>query len=86
MLMNLNGRERTQSAFETIFASITPKLRLHKIHRPKFGELSLLEVTLDEDSILGAANGAVNGYVNGSAQVHVDGSVNGHSNGVVNGH
>ncbi|KAM3419058.1 hypothetical protein BST61_g5013 [Cercospora zeina] len=47
MLMNLNGRERTQSAFEAIFASVTPKLRLQRVHYPEQGELSLIEVTLD---------------------------------------
>ena len=93
MLMNLNGRERTQSAFENIFASVTPKLRLHKIHRPQQGELSLIEAVLDTTSLdspagdvvngaYGHANG-VNGYANG-INGHTNG-VNGHTSGV-NGH
>ncbi|KAK2058400.1 O-methyltransferase [Colletotrichum caudatum] len=44
MLMNLNGRERTRAAFEELYSSVTPKLKVHKIHRPEQGELSLIEV------------------------------------------
>jgi 6-hydroxytryprostatin B O-methyltransferase len=46
MLMNLNGRERTVSAFNNLFNSVEPKLRLEKVYRPPSGELSLLEVVL----------------------------------------
>jgi hypothetical protein len=77
MLMNLNGRERTREAFEAIFASVTPKLRLQKVHRPEAGELSLIEATLasvhwDEhgtDHIKAAVNGHANGThaVNGGS-------------------
>ncbi|KAI5370387.1 putative O-methyltransferase domain, S-adenosyl-L-methionine-dependent methyltransferase [Septoria linicola] len=83
MLMNLNGRERTQSAFEAIFASVTPKLKLQKVHRPEQGELSLIEVTLDGNDLSTGQNGTnghsngVNGHTNG-----VNGHVNGHVNGV----
>lgn len=83
MLMNLNGRERTQSAFEAIFASVTPKLKLQKVHRPEQGELSLIEVALDGVDLSTSQNGAnghadgVNGRSNG-----VNGHVNGHVNGV----
>lgn len=48
MLMNLNGRERTESAFSNLFQSVEPKLRLQKVYRPSQGELSLIEVVLDE--------------------------------------
>lgn len=46
MLMNLNGRERTVSAFNNLFNAVKPKLRLEKVYRPPRGELSLLEVVL----------------------------------------
>lgn len=48
MLMNLNGRERTASAFTDLFQSVEPKLRLQKVYRPSQGELSLIEVVLDD--------------------------------------
>jgi hypothetical protein len=48
MLMNLNGRERTVSAFKGLLASVEPKLRLQEVHRPARGELSLIEVVLDQ--------------------------------------
>jgi hypothetical protein len=76
MLMNLNGRERTQSAFEAIFSSVTPKLRLLQIHRPAQGELSLIEVTLADSPLQSSKS---NGVTNG---VHANGT---HANGV-NGH
>jgi len=46
MLMNLNGRERTVSAFNKMFNAVEPKLHLQKVYRPPRGELSLLEVVL----------------------------------------
>ncbi|KAK2005549.1 O-methyltransferase [Colletotrichum eremochloae] len=46
MLMNLNGRERTKAAFEDLCSSVTPKLQVHRIHRPDQGELSLIDITL----------------------------------------
>lgn len=46
MLMNLNGRERTLTAFESLCRSVTPQLRVQKVHRPEQGELSLMEITL----------------------------------------
>nr|A0ST41.1 RecName: Full=O-methyltransferase CTB2; AltName: Full=Cercosporin toxin biosynthesis cluster protein 2 [Cercospora nicotianae]ABK64180.1 O-methyltransferase [Cercospora nicotianae] len=69
MLMNLNGRERTQSAFEAIFASVTPKLRLQRVIHPEQGELSLIEVTLDGVELPAQANG-VNGHANGTNGVN----------------
>ena len=48
MLMNLNGRERTLSAFNDLFQGITPTLRVARVHRPPQGELSLIEVVLDD--------------------------------------
>lgn len=45
MLMNLNGRERTLSAFDSLCRSCTPQLRVQKVHRPEQGELSLMEIT-----------------------------------------
>lgn len=82
MLMNLNGRERTQDAFEAIFASVTPKLRLQKVHHPEQGELSLIEVTLDGVSSGGdGADGIPNGtngiHGNGVNGVHVNGETHG---------
>ena len=83
MLMNLNGRERTITAFQEICQSVTPKLTVANVVRPKQGELSLIEITLD------GAQATVNG--NGVAQtngngVHVNGNgVNGHTNGYTNG-
>lgn len=47
MLMNLNGRERTLSAFNAMCQTVTPKLRIVKVHRPPQGELSLIEIALD---------------------------------------
>lgn len=72
MLMNLNGRERTQSAFENIFANVSPKLKLQKIHRPEQGELSLIEVTLDTVTWEKSASNGVNG-ANGHATNGVNG-------------
>ncbi|KAK3713688.1 O-methyltransferase ctb2 [Vermiconidia calcicola] len=87
MLMNLNGRERTQSAFEQIFASVEPPLRLKKVYRPAQGELSLIEVVLDgvgEDLRDGAVDG-INGDWNEMNGNHSNG-VNGHGvNGFANG-
>ena len=48
MLMNLNGRERTLSAFNAMFQAVTPRLRVSKVHRPPQGELSLIEVVLND--------------------------------------
>lgn len=48
MLMNLNGRERSLSAWENLFNSVSPALQLQQIYRPAQGELSLLELTLRE--------------------------------------
>lgn len=45
MLMNLNGRERTLTAFEGLCRSVTPQLKVQKVHRPEQGELSLMEIT-----------------------------------------
>lgn len=45
MLMNLNGRERTLTAFESLCRSVTPQLKVQKVHRPEQGELSLMEIT-----------------------------------------
>ncbi|KAI9706230.1 MAG: O-methyltransferase ctb2 [Bogoriella megaspora] len=59
MLMNLNGRERTLSAFKALLQSVTPKLRVERVYRPPQGELSLIEAVLDSQE-----NGGVNG-VNG---------------------
>lgn len=85
MLMNLNGRERTISAFQEICQSVTPKLTVANVCRPKQGELSLIEITLD------GAQATVNGrgatHVNGNGVAHVNGNgVNGHTNGYTNGH
>ncbi|KAF2172650.1 hypothetical protein M409DRAFT_16612 [Zasmidium cellare ATCC 36951] len=63
MLMNLNGRERTKSAFEGIFASVEPKLKLQRIHRPEQGELSLIEVTLASVEWPAEASGVANGVI-----------------------
>ncbi|GKT47441.1 O-methyltransferase aurJ [Colletotrichum spaethianum] len=46
MLMNLNGRERTRSAFECLCNSVTPKLNVRNVFRPELGELSLIEIAL----------------------------------------
>ncbi|USW46732.1 Putative O-methyltransferase domain, S-adenosyl-L-methionine-dependent methyltransferase [Septoria linicola] len=48
MLMNLNGRERSLSAWQSLFSSITPSLQLQQIFRPEQGELSLIELTLSD--------------------------------------
>lgn len=45
MLMNLNGRERTLSAFEGLCRAMN--LKIKEVHQPEQGELSLLEFTLD---------------------------------------
>lgn len=45
MLMNLNGRERTLTAFEGLCRSVTPQLKVQKVHQPEQGELSLMEIT-----------------------------------------
>lgn len=47
MLMNLNGRERTISAFSSLFQAVTPRLRVSEVYRPPQGELSLIEAVLD---------------------------------------
>lgn len=47
MLMNLNGRERTLRAFDALFETVTPKLRVSRVHKPPLGELSLIEATID---------------------------------------
>lgn len=46
MLMNLNGRKRTLTAFESLCGAVTPQLKVQKVHRPEQGELSLMEITL----------------------------------------
>ncbi|OLN84422.1 6-hydroxytryprostatin B O-methyltransferase 3 [Colletotrichum chlorophyti] len=46
MLMNLNGRERTRSAFESLCNAVTPKLRVQSVFKPEFAEVSLIEITL----------------------------------------
>lgn len=48
MLMNLNGRERSLSAWKELFDFITPSLQLQQVYWPAQGELSLLELTLSE--------------------------------------
>lgn len=48
MLMNLNGRERSLSAWKGLFDSVSPALELQQVYRPAQGELSLLEITLSE--------------------------------------
>ena len=47
MLMNLNGRERTLPAFNSLFQAISPPLKTVRVHKPPQGELSLIEVVLD---------------------------------------
>ena len=47
MLMNLNGRERTKSAFEAMMREVTPRLRVSQVYTPPQGELSLIELVLD---------------------------------------
>lgn len=66
MLMNLNGRERTATAFAAMCASVEPKLKLQRVIRPEQGELSLIEITLDSVNWEAKSNGthATNG-VNG---------------------
>lgn len=73
--MNLNGRERSEHAFSELFASVSPELKLVKVHRPSMGELSLIEVKLAQDNIVRDTIGqalspnelATNGHmVNGS--------------------
>lgn len=44
MLMNLNGRERTMEAFRGLCDSVQPRLKVHEIHHPAQGELSLIEL------------------------------------------
>ncbi|KAI6286849.1 O-methyltransferase ctb2 [Pyricularia oryzae] len=44
MLMNLNGRERTMEAFRGLCDSVEPRLKVHEIHHPAQGELSLIEL------------------------------------------
>ncbi|TDZ26703.1 O-methyltransferase aurJ [Colletotrichum orbiculare MAFF 240422] len=51
MLMNLNGRERTRAAFEDLCRSVTPQLRVHRIHRPDQGELSLIEIVRSDSTL-----------------------------------
>ena len=48
MLMNLNGRERTVAAFKGMGQSVEPKLRVQQVYRPSQGELSLIELVLDD--------------------------------------
>lgn len=45
ILMNLNSRERTLTAFEGLCKAVTPELKIQKVHRPEQGELSLMEIT-----------------------------------------
>jgi 6-hydroxytryprostatin B O-methyltransferase len=45
MLMNLNGRERTLTAFESLCKAVTPEMKIREVHRPEQGELSLIEIT-----------------------------------------
>ncbi|KAL6705699.1 hypothetical protein ACN47E_006488 [Coniothyrium glycines] len=47
MLMNLNGRERTLSAFRSLFEAVSPQLRVSRVHQPPAGELSLIEAVVD---------------------------------------
>ena len=53
MLMNLNGRERTLPAFKGLFRTISPPLRISRVHKPPQGELSLIEVVLDTEACNG---------------------------------
>ncbi|KAK1522184.1 O-methyltransferase [Colletotrichum costaricense] len=46
MLMNLNGRERTRTAFENLCSAVTPKLQVKTVFRPELGELSLIDISL----------------------------------------
>lgn len=70
MLMNLNGRERTLAAFSDLFAAVTPKLRVSRVHRPASGELSLIEAMVDgqDGKLTAVGNGdRVGRGVNGKA-------------------
>ncbi|KXT07227.1 hypothetical protein AC578_2366 [Pseudocercospora eumusae] len=79
MLMNLNGRERTLSAFEELCGAVTPKLRVRQVHQPEQGELSLIEMTLDGIQWETANQNVV------ADRVTTNG-VNGHASNDVNGH
>lgn len=58
MLMNLNGRERTLSAFEGLFGAASPRLRVGGVHQPTTGgELSLIEAVVDVGNKLKTHNG-----------------------------
>ncbi|KAJ0162812.1 6-hydroxytryprostatin B O-methyltransferase [Colletotrichum tanaceti] len=46
MLMNLNGRERTLTAFRDLCSAVTPRLQVDRVYRPELGELSLLDISL----------------------------------------
>ncbi|WQF87727.1 Putative O-methyltransferase domain, S-adenosyl-L-methionine-dependent methyltransferase superfamily [Colletotrichum destructivum] len=46
MLMNLNGRERTMTAFMNLCSAVTPRLQVKKVYRPELGELSLVDIFL----------------------------------------
>ncbi|KAK1703248.1 uncharacterized protein BDZ83DRAFT_644964 [Colletotrichum acutatum] len=46
MLMNLNGREHTRTAFENLCSAVTPKLEVKTIFRPELGGLSLIGISL----------------------------------------
>ncbi|KAH9436034.1 hypothetical protein MCOR02_004943 [Pyricularia oryzae] len=44
MYMNLNGRERNIGAFEELGKSVTPQLRVHRVHHLTQGALSIIEM------------------------------------------
>ncbi|TLS24972.1 hypothetical protein PpBr36_06862 [Pyricularia pennisetigena] len=44
MLINLNGRERNVGTFEELGKSVTPQLKVHRVHRLTQGELSIIEM------------------------------------------
>lgn len=44
MYMNLNGRERNVGQFEELGKSVTPQLKVHRVHRLVQGELSIIEM------------------------------------------
>ncbi|KAI6355897.1 hypothetical protein MCOR25_008053 [Pyricularia grisea] len=44
MYMNLNGRERNVGQFEELGKSVTPQLKVHRVHRLNQGELSIIEM------------------------------------------